>query len=236
MVNICVETVDRKGLNGVAPLTTPYKDTVNNFILLTEFNVSNKIQHICYKRMKLMAIRTMINKSITLRQLNPDIVKIIHQLKIQKRRKRGRRGSVAKTVARDALGFRYVNFSNLRQVTLMKGQFSDDTIKFWTKFGFGNIQSLQNKENLLKHYLVKEKTGLFLATESWLKNDIESQIQIQGSALNTDGYRISVANKETGSRGGGLALIYKDTLDCKLLKKGHICKFKHAYWEILGHI
>ena len=42
---------------------------------------------------------------------------------------------------------------------------------------------------------------------------MESQIRIQGSALNTDGYRITVANRETGLRGGGLALIYKDTLD-----------------------
>ena len=50
------------------------------------------------------------------------------------------------------------------------------------------------------------------------KNYIESQIQIQGSALNTDGYRISMANRETGSRGGGLALKYKNTLDCKLCK------------------
>ena len=43
--------------------------------------------------------------------------------------------------------------------------------------------------------------------ETWLKSDIGSQIRIQGSALNTDGYRIAVANRETGSRGGGLGLI-----------------------------
>ena len=106
MVNICVETVDRKGLAGVAPLTTPYRDTVNNLILLTwNSTCCNKIQHICYERMKLMTIRTIVNKSITFRQLNPDTVKIIWQLKIQKRRERGKRGGVAKAVARDALGF-----------------------------------------------------------------------------------------------------------------------------------
>ena len=166
MVNICVEMVDRKGLTRVAPLSMPYKDIVDNLILLSEFIVSNKIQHICYERMKLMVIRTMVNKSITFRQLNPDIVKIIWQLKIQKMRKRGRRGDVTKAVTRDAPGSRYVNFSNLRQVTLMKGQFLDDTIKFWTRFGFGNVHSLKNKENLLRDYLVKEKIGLFLATET----------------------------------------------------------------------
>ena len=104
----------------------------------------------------------MANKSRTFRQLNPDIAKTIWQLKIQKKmRKRGRRGVVAKAVARDAPGFRYINFSNLRQVTLMKGQFSEDTIIFGTKFGFGNVESLKNKEKLLGDYLFKEKMGLF---------------------------------------------------------------------------
>ena len=70
--------------------------------------------------------------------------------------------------------------------------------------------------------------------ETWLQSDIESPIRIQGSALNTDGYRIAVANRETGSRGGGPALIYKDTLDYKLLEKGHAHTFEHAHWDILG--
>ena len=39
---------------------------------------------------------------------------------------------------------------------------------------------------------------------------------------------------ELDSRGGGLALIHKDTLDCNLLEKGHAHTFEHAHWEILG--
>ena len=175
----------------------------------------------------------MVNKSRTFRQLNPDTIKTIQQLKIQKMRERGGRGGIAKAAARDALDARYINFSNLRQVTLMKGQFLEETIKYWTKFGFGNIQSIKHKENLLRDYLVREKIGLFLAMETWLKCGIESQIQIQGNALNTDGYRISVANRETGSREWGLALIHKDTLDCNLLKKGCAHTFEHVHWEIL---
>ena len=162
VVNICVHTVDMesldtgvqtmdmKSLTEVAFSTKHYKDTMDNLILLTYFNARNKIQQICYERMNLMAVRSMVNKYRTFRQLNPDVVKVIQKLKIQKRRKRGRRGGGAKVVARNAPGFRYVNFSNHRQVTLRKGHFSDDTIKFWTKFGFGNVQSLKNKENLLR--------------------------------------------------------------------------------------
>ena len=72
-------------------MTIPYKDIVNNLISHMEFNVSNRIQPICYERMKLMDIRTTVNKSITFRQLNPETVKTIWQLKIYKRKKRGRR-------------------------------------------------------------------------------------------------------------------------------------------------
>ena len=133
----------------------------DNLISLMEFKVSNKIQLICYERMELRAIKTMVSKSKTFRQLNPDTIKTIWQLKIQKMRKEGRRGGVAKVAARDALGFRYINFSNLRKVTLTKGQFLEETIKYWTKFGFDNVQSLKHKENLLRDCLVKERIGLF---------------------------------------------------------------------------
>ena len=80
----------------------------------------------------------------------------------------------------------------------------------------------------MRDYLVNEKIGLVLAIETWFKSDIESQLRVQGSALNTDGYRIALANRESGLRGGGLALIYKDTLDCKLIVKGQAHTFEYA--------
>ena len=60
----------------------------DNLISLMGFKVSNKIQPICYERMELMAIRTMVNMSNTFRQLNPDTVKTIWQLKIPNEEKR----------------------------------------------------------------------------------------------------------------------------------------------------
>ena len=80
----------------------------------------------------------------------------------------------------------------------------------------------------MRHYLVNERIGLFLAIETWLKSNIKSHHRVQGSALNTDGYRIALANRETGLRGRGLALIYNDTLDCKLRKIKHILLNMHS--------
>ena len=53
--------------------------------------------------------------------------------------------------------------------------------------------------------------------------------------LNTDNYKIAVANRESGLRGGGLALIHKDTLDCNLIDKGQLHTFEYAHWNVLGH-
>ena len=233
-LNMCVQTVDMKNQIGVAFSDRSFKDTRNNLILLTDFNARNKMQQICYERMMLMNFRFMVNKFRIFRQLNPDVVKTIQQLRIQKRRNRGRRGGGDKEATRNVSGFRYVHFSNLRQVTIKKGIHLEDTFRGWTKFGFGNVQSLKNKDNLLRDYLANEKIGLFWAIETWLKSDIQSHLGVQGSALNTDGYRIALANRETGLRGGGLALIYNDTPDCKLIEKVQAHTFEYAQWDILG--
>ena len=111
----------------------------------------------------------------------------------------------------------------------------ENTFRCWTKFGFGNVQSLKNKGNLLRDYSDKENIGAFLAIETWFKSDSESQLRIQGSPLNTDGYKITLANRESGLRGGDLALIHKDTLECKLIDKGQLYTFEYAHWDVLGH-
>ena len=232
---MCVQTVEMKNDSGVAFLDRSFKNRRNNLIFLTDFNARNNMQHICYERMMLMNIRSMVNKFRTFRQLNPDVVKIIQQLRIQKRRKRGRRGGHDKAITKNVSDFRYVNFSNIRMVTIKKGSLLEDTFRCWTKFGFGNVQSLKNKDKLLRDYLDNENIGVFVAIEISFKSDIESQLRVQGSELNTDGYRIALANRESGLRSGGLALIYKHTMDCKLFEKGQSHTFEYAQWDILGN-
>ena len=55
------------------------------------------------------------------RQLKLDVVKIIQQLRIQKRRRRGKRGGKDKTAKMNRLGIIYIKFSNLRMVTIKNG-------------------------------------------------------------------------------------------------------------------
>ena len=51
---------------------------------------------------------------------------------------------------------------------------------------------------------------------------------------NTNGYKIALANRESGLRGGGLALIYKDTLHCKIIERGQLHTFEYVHWDVLG--
>ena len=216
-------TTDRRSLN-----------TRKNLIYLTDFSARNERQQLGYERMMLISIRAKVNMCRMYRQLKPDAVKTIQQLRIQKRR-RGKRGGKDKTAKRNRLGVRYINFTNLRRVTIKKWSLVEDAFRCWTKLGFGNVQSLKNKDNFLRDYLDKDNIGVFLAIETWFKSDSESQLRIQGGVLNTDSYKIALANRETRLRGGGLALIYKDTLDCKLIDKGQLHTFEYVHWNVLGH-
>ena len=151
--NMCIQTLkfdndsvgvvtDRRSLN-----------TRKNLIYLTDFSARNERQQVGYERMKLISIRAKVNMFRMYRQLKLDVVKTIQQLRIQIRRRRGKRGGKDNTAKMNRLGIRYINFSNLRRVTIKKWSLVEDASRCWTKFGFGNVQSLKNKDNLLRDYL-----------------------------------------------------------------------------------
>ena len=50
--------------------------------------------------------------------------------------------------------------------------------------------------------------------------------------MNTDGYKISTHNRENGKRGGGLALVYKESLDVTLKSNDIKITFEYAVWQI----
>ena len=152
---MCVQTWEISNDSGGAITDRGFMNTRKNLIYLTDFSARNDRQQLCYERMMLMSIRAKVNKFRMLRQLKLDVVKIIQQLRIQKRRKRGKRGGKDKPAKRNRPGIRYINFSNLRMVTIKKWSLLEDTFRCWTKFGFGNVQSLKNKDNLLRDYLDK---------------------------------------------------------------------------------
>ena len=57
------------------------------------------------------------------------------------------------------LGIRYIKFSNLRMVTIKNGVWWRILSDAGLSLGFGNVQSLKNKDNLLRDYLDRENIG-----------------------------------------------------------------------------
>ena len=89
--NMCIQSLnlakDRVGITIDGRLT----NTRMNLIYLTDFSARNARQQLSYERMMLLSIRARVNMVRMYRQLKPNIVRTIQQLRIQKRRRRGKK-------------------------------------------------------------------------------------------------------------------------------------------------
>ena len=125
--NKCIQSLnlakDRVGITTDGRLT----NTRKNLIHLTDFSARNERQQLSYERMKLLSIRARVNLVRMYRQLKPNVVRTIQQLRIHKRRRRGKKSGQAKTTNVKILSTRFINFSNLRMVTSKKENQVEDT-------------------------------------------------------------------------------------------------------------
>ena len=94
--NMCIQSLnlakDRVGITTDGRLI----NTRMNLIYLTDFSASNERQQLSYERMKLLSIRARVNFVTMYRQLKPNVVRTIQQLRIHKRKRRGKKGGQAK--------------------------------------------------------------------------------------------------------------------------------------------
>ena len=89
-----------------------------------------------------------------------------------------------------------------------------------------NIRSVNNKEQQLKDYVVDNDSDLIALTETWLKPDDELN-RITVGDLCPKGYKFT-HQPRTVQRGGGVGLLYKDTLDIKPQKVTKFLSFEHT--------
>ena len=142
-------------------------------------------------------------------------------MKIAKRRKRGRRGGIA----RDASGCHQLSSINL-VLTLV---FYNLDYKFTNKLlsiGLVNLRSVKGKEIILLEYMDSTKNDAFIITETWLKNSDLDKAWVLGSELNNNGYHLLNVNRPTNTkaRDGGIALVLN--VNIKLLKTEPVLNFK----------
>ena len=80
-----------------------------------------------------------------------------------------------------------------------------------------NIKSIKCKDNLLLDKLITNKINMCIVTETWLKE--QDQLWLETNNLVKNVYKIDNV-KRPNRAGGGLAIIYRSSINTKLLKKG----------------
>ena len=138
-----------------------------------------------------------------------------------KRRKRGRRGGIA----RDTCGCHQQN-SIIIVSTL---SFHDLDYKFAKKLlniGLQNLRSDKGKETILQEYLNSTKIDAFIITETWLKDNKLDKTWVLRSELNNNGCCLLNVNRPTNTkaRGSGIALVLN--VNIKLLNTEALLNFK----------
>ena len=75
-----------------------------------------------------------------------------------------------------------------------------------------------------------------MITETWLKDNKENdKIWMNGSLFNSgNGYKISVVNKPGIQKGGGLALVYRNSTEISVEDGTGNCQrsFEYAIWKL----
>ena len=77
------------------------------------------------------------------------------------------------------------------------------------KIGTGNLQSIKEKAITLQDCLLDSNLDVFLATETWFKDNDKDKTWLLGSCLNKDEFKCVTSNRSGTKKGEGLALINK---------------------------
>ncbi len=175
----------------------PQNQTVHHGWLSNQY--SNMAGLLKYTKQELYTLRESVYQSHALRILDPSTCARVREYRLNKTRKRGQRGGrQVRLRHRRPTGIKSDN--NTRSDTNVTG--------FSVQCVLVNIQSIKNKEYLLRDELDSINAEFSAITETWL--DEHDSAWVDCCQLNRDGYKILTSNHQT-RRGGGLALVYKDS-------------------------
>ena len=120
-----------------------------------------------------------------------------------------------------------INRTNLQNIYI-----SEDTVpkpNTQCKIAMINAQSVRNKDTLLTQEIITNNIDVTLITKTWLNDTPQDIAWLHQSDLLQAGYAISTHNRPT--RGGGLALLYKENMKIKKIEAQHLCMIEYAIWH-----
>ena len=177
-----------------------------------------------YTPVQLYDIGNMVKHDRRLNKLPPMTVKMIRHLRLNRRKLRGKRGGITKSHKDQPNG---INKDNIRNIQVMKNHIIYRSKLFTTLLT--NIQSIKGKDSLLLDELITNKIDMCIVTETWLKD--QDQLWLETNDLVLNGYRIDNVNRPHTKGGGGLAIIYRSSMNVKLLKNDIVHSMEYELWE-----
>ena len=94
-----------------------------------------------------------------------------------------------------------------------------------------NTRSVKNKDQLLFQELADNNIDIGLITETWLKDTQMVEAWVNQLALQQNSYKTWLHNRPGNHCGGGLAIIHKNHIPIKELKKGNTPPIGYAVWK-----
>ncbi len=88
-----------------------------------------------------------------------------------------------------------------------------------------NVRSVRNKTTYLSDHISTCKYDIVVLSETWLLTSDEAD-EVCVNELLPSGYNIHRVDRNTGQRGGGLAVIYKNNIRLKFHKQTHFVQFE----------
>ena len=98
-----------------------------------------------------------------------------------------------------------------------------------------NARSVKNKDQLLFQELTDNNIDIGLITETWLKDTQEDEAWVNQPALQQNSYKTWLHNRPGDHHGGGLALIHKNHIPIKGLRKGNTPTIEYGVWKATIH-
>ena len=92
-----------------------------------------------------------------------------------------------------------------------------------------NTQSINKKAEAVIHEATENDCNICVITETWINDENMSVL----ASLNSNGYKFLLYSRQR--RGGGIGLLYKESLCVKIMKRGSKRSFEFALWKINHH-
>lgn len=161
-----------------------------------------------------------------------DTVLRVRFFKIQKRRKRGKRGGYEQRRRKMIDEYeknRGIHHHNLTSVNIIKDRHLKSKSCNLT-MGLVNVRSVKNKDIWLKQVMTEENIDICVMTETWLTKSDETWIK--STELNKDGFSMKNSFRNDGRKGGGLALVYRDMYKIQLVEEKYARTYHSVKWKL----